>query len=532
MRKTLHSALGLLLALGISVPVLAQGTTGTIEGRVLDQQGLALPGATVTVKNIATGFKRTGVSDSTGAYLFPGLPVATYEVSVELTGFAAQSRKSIVNVQSTTTSDFHLSVATMTEAVTVTAESSLIDTKSSGVGEVITGTQIENLPLNGRQFGNLAALVPGVSLGLPHRPHQVHAVRAPGGRRRRPQHQLPDRRRRQQRRHRRRPGPELPPRFHRGVQLRDPALPGRRRAAPTAGSSSVVTKSGTNELQGSAFGYFRDKALNAQTETEKLNNVPKGDYRRWQYGASLGGPVDQGPDPLLRRPSSASSQDTTQSVNTRGLYPDKDGVYALPYTENMFVTKITHQVSPDNYLSVRYGYNDNSQPYGTTPNSPPESWGTSKNKFHSANLNLNSVLGAGKLNEFIFQFSYFHNHIGENSTLPTETYPNGVAVGQSVNTPQTTDQHKYQFRDDFTWTKGRHELKAGVSFIYEPKLSITFDSGAQRQLHPPHGQPHLGHLEHHLQRVHPRGRGPGRGPRSRTTSTASTCRTRGASTRS
>ena len=68
----------------------------------------------------------------------------------------------------------------------------------------------------------------------------------------------------------------------------------------------------------------------------------------------------------------------------------------------------------------------------------------------------------------MFQFSYFLNHIGENSTLPSESYPNGVFVGTSVNTPQTTEQHKYQFRDDFTWTQGKHELRVGASFIYEP----------------------------------------------------------------
>ena len=100
-------------------------------------------------------------------------------------------------------------------------------------------------------------------------------------------------------------------------------------------------------------------------------------------------------------------QNTTQSVSTRGLYPDKDGVYQLPYTENMFVAKLTHQVTPDNYLSVRYGYNDNSQPYGASAQAPPENWGDSTNKFHSVNANLNSVLGGGKVNEFVFQYSYF-----------------------------------------------------------------------------------------------------------------------------
>jgi hypothetical protein len=147
--------------------------------------------------------------------------------------------------------------------------------------------------------------------------------------------------------------------------------------------------------------------------------------------------------------------------------------------ENMMVGKINHQLNPDNYLSVRYGYNDNSQPYGASPLAPPENWGDSTNTFHSANLNWNSVLGNGKLNEFVFQYSYFKNTITPNSDLPTEDFPNGVFVGQSINTPQSTEQHKYQFRDDFTWNMGRHEMKAGVSFINEPVLDITFSTGQQ-----------------------------------------------------
>src|SRR5262249_26348778 len=82
---------------------------------------------------------------------------------------------------------------------------------------------------------------------------------------------------------------------------------------------------------------------------------------------------------------------------------------------------------------------------------------------------------------FVFQFSYFKNHIAENSTLPTETFPNGVSIGQSINTPQTTEQHKFQFRDDFTWTRGNHEFKVGASFINEPVLDITFSTGQQPQ---------------------------------------------------
>src|SRR5262249_3630375 len=160
---------------------------------------------------------------------------------------------------------------------------------------------------------------------------------------------------------------------------------------------------------------------------------------------------------------------------------EKDGTFGTPYRENLFVGKITHQLNAQNYLALRYGFNNNSAVYGASPSTPPEGWGTSTNTFHSANLNLNSSLSGGRVNEFVFQFTYFKNNISENSTLPYESFPNGVFIGQNINTPQTTEQKKYQFRDDFTWVKGHHEFKVGASFIYEPTLDITFSTGQQPQ---------------------------------------------------
>jgi hypothetical protein len=457
----------------------AQGTTGQLSGTVTDDQGGALPGATVTVTNAATGLTRSVTTDGTGSFSLPGLPVGTYDVKADLSGFNARAGKAVVNVSSTTTADFKMAVAGKTEEITITAEAPLIDVKDTGVGEIISAAQIENLPLNGRQFGNLAALVPGVSLGFhtdPTKSTQFAPQVAGGGGRN--INYLID-----------------------GGDNNDDTVGGLVQNFPldsigefnfetqrfradsgraNGGTIKVVTKSGTNELKGSVFEYFRDKSLNSQTESEKRGRNPKGEYRKHQFGGSLGGPIVKDKTHFFVS-GERVQQDTQQSVDTAGLYPDKDGQFDVPFRENLLVAKITHQLTPDNFLAVRYGYNDNNQPYGVGRRSPPENWGDSKNKFHSVNANLNSVLGGGKVNEFVFQYTYFKNQILERSNLPTETYPNGVTVGQSINTPQQTEQHKYQFRDDLTWQMGRHELKAGVSFIYEPTLDITFSTGQQPQ---------------------------------------------------
>src|SRR4030095_9513530 len=119
--------------------------------------------------------------------------------------------------------------------------------------------------------------------------------------------------------------------------------------------------------------------------------------------------------------------------------------------ENLFTGKVSSNVTPSQYASVRYGRNTNSQVYAAAPRQVPENGGDSANTFNSNNANHNWVLGGSKLNEFIFQYADFENHIESRTNAPQQTFPNGVSIGYNTNTPQTTAQHKYQFRDDFSW---------------------------------------------------------------------------------
>ncbi|MEO6238036.1 MAG: TonB-dependent receptor, partial [Vicinamibacterales bacterium] len=207
----------------------------------------------------------------------------------------------------------------------------------------------------------------------------------------------------------------------------------------------------------------------------------KGDYRRNQFGGSFGGPIMKDKAHFFAA-AERTQQDTTQAVNTSGIFPQLDGVYATPYRESLVTGKMTSQLSAQQYLSVRYGRNTNTQPYGANSHTTPNGWGDSANSFNSINLNHNFVMKGSKLNEFIFQFADFRNHIGAASTDPYQSFPNGLFTGQSVNTPQTTEQQKYQFRDDFSWHVSGlgglgHDFKTGVNFINEPRLFITFNSG-------------------------------------------------------
>jgi outer membrane receptor protein involved in Fe transport len=480
-RTTCRLLLGLALFAASGLPAFAQQTTGNISGRALDPQGAAMPGVTVTARSPKTGFNRAAVTDAEGIYRLAALPVDTYDLTIELQGFSTIERKAVVvNLGQTVELDFDLTVAKVSESVTVTGETPLVETGSSSVGGVVDVQNIESLPLNGRQFANLALTIPGVGLGFHSDPTKStqFSPQIAGGNGRNVNYQID------------------------GGDNNDDTVGGLLQLFPleaiqefnfqtarykaeygrsNGGVMNIVTKSGTNQFSGSGFTLFRDSAMNAKTETEKINEVEKQDYRRYQFGGSFGGPI------MVNRAHffgavERTQLDTKQAVDTLGLFPSEDGIFTTPVRENLVTVKGTTNLNPSQYLAVRYGRNTNSQPYGAGPLAPVNNWGESKNTFNSINVNHNWVLGGSKLNEFIFQYADFSNAITANSLDPYEIFPNGVTIGQNPNTPQQTQQKKWQFRNDFSWHAAGlgglgHDFKTGVNFINEPRLFITFNVG-------------------------------------------------------
>ncbi len=463
-------------------PASAQQTTGIITGRIVDDQGAAVPGATVTGKNAATGFSRTDVSDGEGIFRLNALPVGTYDITTELQGFTKVENKGIVvNVGQTLDVNLTLKLATVQETITVNAETPLIQTSSSSVGGVVDINRIENLPLNGRQFANAAVTIPGVGLGFHSDPTKStqYSPQIGGGNGRNVNYQID------------------------GGDNNDDTVGGLLQLFPleaiqefnfvtqrykaeygrsNGGVMNIVTKSGTNDYHGSWFTNIRNTDLNAKTKTEKIGNLPKGEYERYQYGGSFGGPIMQNKAHFFAA-YERTQQDTTQSVNTLGMFPAQDGAFPTPMRENLFTAKGSWNMTPTQYLSVRYGRNTNSQVYGATTRRVSDSWGDSVNTFNSFNINHNWVLSGAKLNEFVFQVADFANNVAARTGAPQETFPNGVTIGYNTNTPQTTEQRKYQFRDDFSWSASGlgglgHSFKAGVNYIHEPRLFVTFSSGS------------------------------------------------------
>jgi outer membrane receptor protein involved in Fe transport len=467
-------------ALLFPATALAQQTTGVIAGRVIDDQGAAVPGASVTATSSVTGLERETISDENGLYRLAALPIGSYTVAASLPSFARFERADVVvNIGQPRDLDIILRVAALAETITVTAELPIIPVSSSAVGQVVDISRIERLPLNGRQFANLAATVPGVGLGFHSDPvkNTQYTPQISGGNGRNVSYVVD------------------------GGDNNDDTVGGLLQLFPLEaiqefnlltqrfdaeygrGGSvlNVVTKSGTNELRGSWFTLLRDRGLNARTFTEQVNNFEKQDYRRYQFGGSLGGPIVADRAHFFAA-YERTQQDTRQVVNTLGLFPAEDGIYDIPFREDLFTAKLTASPRPAHYLALRYARDGNSQPAGAGLRAAPSSWATTFNTYNSVNANHNWVVRNSALNEFVFQYSSYVNEVPATDAGPHLRFPNGVTAGTSPLAPQGTEQRKWQFRDDFSWTMTGlgglgHAMKAGVNFIHEPHLFVAVGQG-------------------------------------------------------
>ena len=481
----------LVLAWGLSLPPAAQAQAagGNLIGHVQDKSGAALPGATVTATQKGTGLIRNTVSESDGSYRLPSLPAGSYTVTVELNGFATVTVENVtINVASQREVNIDLSQATVSETINVVAEAPLVQT-TPAVGAVIDQKQLENLPLNGRQFANLAILAPGTNLTYnsdPTKPGQL-TVALNGGIGRNVNYLVDG-------------GDNMDDTIGGALQnfnlesVQEFNIQTQQYKAEygrsTGGVLTVVTKTGTNQIAGAAWGFFRKDSLNSETESEKLAGSGKSPYDRKQYGASLGGPIVKDKVHYFAT-YEKTDRKTSYIVNTnpgngQPVFPAIQGeAVQIPFKDELLTAKVTDNLSPKQFLQVRYGYQKNADKYGASPLSAPDSLGTVTNKYSSILAGHSLQIGSDSLNEFLFQYTKFNNLITADSTAPYLYFPSGAHSGQNVNTPQSTNQTKYQYKDDFSFTRtfgGRaNNFKAGLNYIHEPTLGGDFTTGLSGQ---------------------------------------------------
>jgi hypothetical protein len=278
----------------------AQATTGTIEGIVKDNQGLAVPGATLTVRNVETNVSRSLVSSGDGGYRFLNMPVGNYEITVELTGFARHVRDGVtLAVNQVAVVEVELRPAALTELVTVSADAPLLNTTTAEVGVRFDTQRVAELPVMGsRNIFTLARSAPGVSELASGQTNFASGTSeanfSSNGARLRSNNIMID-----------------------GQDSNDPSVTGRQQPinntdivqeirlitnqfaaeyGRAAGSiMNVVTKSGTNDFSGTAFWFHNDNDLNTRSNLDKAAGRTEAPYRvENQVGGTLGGPINRG----------------------------------------------------------------------------------------------------------------------------------------------------------------------------------------------------------------------------------------------
>jgi hypothetical protein len=441
--------------------VSAQATTGSIQGVVTDSQGAAIPGATVTVRNVETDVSRMSVSDTEGFYRFLNLPVGNYEVVVELVGFGRHVRAGLtLALNQTAVVDVQLSPAAVSELVEVRANAPLLNTTNAEVGVRFDTQRVAELPVMGsRNIFTLARSAPGVSeLASGQNTFASGTTEAnysSNGARLRSNNIMID-----------------------GQDSNDPSVTGRQQPinntdivqeirlitnqfaaefGRAAGSvMNVITKSGTNDFSGTGFWFHNDNTFNTRSNLDIAAGLTKAPYRvENQLGGTLGGPVVPGQTfffgsyqrwtdrrtgsgfTLNGAPSDAGRA-VLQSVATgrpqidallkhlpAGASNGRSATFTLAgqtYTvplgsltgsasqgldNNQASGRIDHELGTGQMLSGRYMLSDTSTDNtGTVQVTPPGLTSNSPANAHSINVWLNSILGASITNELRVAWSH------------------------------------------------------------------------------------------------------------------------------
>jgi hypothetical protein len=274
----------------------AQVDTGTILGTIRDNTGALIPGATVTVKNEGTSFSQSTTTNSSGTYAFTALKIGRYTVQAENAGFTKAVHTGLqLNIQQQLVVDFDLVLGQVTNQIEVTGQAPILQTENGSVGQVIEQREVNNLPLNGRNYTFLARLVPGATVGQP----EGRGLNAPGwfsANGTRPAHtnDMLD-------------GSDNTTNdvdFLSGAAyvIKPPvdAISEFRLQTSTfsaefgrAGGAvlNASIKSGTNQLHGTLWEFLRNDKLDAADFFQNANSQPKGSFKQNQFGAAAGGPI-------------------------------------------------------------------------------------------------------------------------------------------------------------------------------------------------------------------------------------------------
>jgi hypothetical protein len=287
---------GLVVCLGLSLTAALAQEASSVVGTVTDQSGAVVADAKVTAANVGTGLSRTVTTSSTGDYVIPNLPVGTYKVTAEKSGFKLGVASDVhLDVQRAARVDFALELGQVTQQVNVTSVAPMLQTHDSQVGTLVENRRIDDLPLNGRNFTQLNLLVPGVVEGVPGDYVETYSLGTRGsgvsfavnGQSANYDEYLLDGVPIKEVQHE---GPGLSPSVDAIQEFRVQTSNYDAQFGTEAGGQiNLVTKSGTNQFHGSPYEFLRNDAMDARNFFDY--SPKKAELRRNQYGGTVGGPV-------------------------------------------------------------------------------------------------------------------------------------------------------------------------------------------------------------------------------------------------
>jgi hypothetical protein len=526
----------LLFTLIFALPLTASAqTTANLSGRVEDTSGAVLPGVTVAARRVDTGFERQTISDTAGRYALPALPAGAYELRAELSGFRTLVRRGItLTIAENVAVDLTLEVGGLAEALTVTAETPAVNTRAGDLSYLVDARAIEQLPLNGRNYTDLAYLQPGV-VPFPHRDGGSVVAHGLGmsvnGQDPRANVYLLD-----------------------GTLLNDMTNAPAGSAAGTAlgmdtvqefrvetnaynaefgrmagGQVNVLTKAGSNTVHGTIFEYHRNDALDAKNYFDVGKQPP---FARNQFGGTLGGPVRQDkwfyfvgyeglrenlgrtitssvPDVNARRGLLPDSANPGQFINLGvdaaaapylNAYPLPNGAdlgdgtalhsFAFDQTLNQdFVQgRVDYNMAPGAQLFARYTIDDAAQRLPLEYPQFPRSF-VSRNQFFTGEYRR--ALSANLFSTF--RFGYSRTRVGQTvdavsdlpAFVPGRAFVGNIDVGglQRFGTQSSADvrflQQVISLQSDSAWSRGRHVVKFGAlaEHYQQDMVNPTFSLG-------------------------------------------------------
>lgn len=461
----------------------AQTTTASLEGRVTDSSAAAVAGASVIAVNSSTGLSRSAVTSDTGEYRISLLPIGEYTVAVEHQGFRRDSRKIVLAIGQTGSLDFVLQTGGVAEQVDIEAAETIPEPTRTELSSVISQRQIVNLPVNGRQFIDFVLLAPGVTIGdttsgstdvivepvtkISFAGQNIHFnfVAIDGA----------DNISTASGIQKTTPSQDAVQEF-RVVNTVFSTEFGRA----VGGIINIITKSGSNEVHGSLYEYFRNDALDARSilASPGLDRLHQN-----QFGGAIGGPLRKDRTFYFanyegQRRSESPFYNSTVLANIAAINNAKVTRYALP-PENLdviresngdnFLIKLDHSIGKRHTLTGRYFFNDvrytNVSPLNDGFDLPS---GFKDNFLRDQSVvgNLISLFTPHLYNELRGQYAHRSFDFPTVSTQPHLEVANTFAIGVNRGNPDFYKESRFELVDNVTLTRGSHTIGFGGNYNF------------------------------------------------------------------